>query len=259
MSKDYIMDIKNAAGYQEIRLDDLKMIYLGHNRPKTNIVQIRDDYFVSFESAPKVQFKVIGRINDDQLAFIETQHFVNATKLERGLLTFVLYEFYQGSNWWRQILRAIYTVTPLVLVSTVAIFYATEQTVANSFNALLTAVSMFIAIFSLFTVSHEHLERKKISLFESGQLAYYFSVDKNITKLGVIAIFASLFAILIAPLGEAAFWRVDNKNWVILILLNITFFNTFLILRSIVEFYIHRPATFILGDMKKESLENYVK
>jgi hypothetical protein len=42
-----------------------------------------------------------------------------------------------------------------------------------------------------------------------------------------------------------------------LFLVNLSFISTFIVLRSIIEFYVHRPAQYILGDMKKEYLETF--
>jgi len=125
--------------------------------------------------------------------------------------------------------------------------------------ALLTAVSIFVAIFSLFTISHEYMERKKLQLFENGKLAYYFSVDKLIAELGVCAILISIFVNLIIGESSSRFLEIKNSpiKWVLLLSINLSFFFTFIVLRSIIEFYIHRPAMYIMGDLKRESLEDF--
>lgn len=267
-SNEQIQALKESCGQQDCSLDELKKAYQQLERPKGNAVKVRELFFVSLEKAPNVQFYVTDCKNKDQLAFIEALKFVDSTRNEEGIWKFIFHEFWQGKTWYWKLWRFFQVLLPLIILNVVALFFATEQNIDNTFSALLTAISVFVAIFSLFTVSHEHLERKKLRLFENGKLAYYFSVDKNITKLGITAILACLLAGLlvenslpseITPNETNMFWQSlsNPKDWIILILLNIVVFNTFIVLRSIVEFYIHRPAEFILGDMKKTSLEDF--
>ena len=261
ITKTYIKELKNASGECSCSLEELKDIYKGLGRPKGRAVKIRSVFYVSFELTPYVQFKVFDCESKDQLSFIESLHFIDATHKEKSIAQFIWHEFFDGKNWYSKIWRFLSTLLPLVVVNSVIILISTNQNIETTFNGLLTALAFFVAIFSLFTVSHEHLERRKLRLFENGKLAYYFSVDKNLTKLGITAIIICILGIMVTPDEVGKFWNDDcNYNyldWLILILINVAVFNTFILLRSIIEFYIHRPAEFILGDMKKESLENY--
>jgi len=261
INEELLATLQNDSGQKSCSLEELKVIYIAYNRPKANGVKINNNFYISFESAPKVQLYIKDNINKDKLSFIEELHFVDATKKEQNILSFIIFEFWQGDKIKQKICRFFFTITPSILLNFAIIKYVTEKALSNTFVALLTAISVFIAIFSLFTISHEHIERKKLRLFENGKLAYYFSVDKNITELGVSAILLTVFGLLLTNDSTTIFWNTwyDIKDWIILILFNLSFFFTFIILRSVIEFYIHRPAIFILGDMKKQSLEIFDK
>lgn len=251
--------LKKSEGHCDCTVEQLKAIYIELDRPKARVVKLYKDYYVSLEPIYKVQFKVIGSIRKEHLSFIERKVEIDATKDEQNIVRFLVNEFVQGGKLRNKLLRAVETAIPLGLLNLGIRFYATNNSMSNLFLGLLTAVSVFVAIFSLFTISHEHLERRKLRLFETGKLAYYFSVDKNIALLGICSLMSSIFALLIVNGNPKMFWNTNDalQKYLILLLINLSFLATFIVLRSIIEFYIHRPARFMLGDMKKEYLEKF--
>jgi len=256
-----IDEIKNSKGQFDCTIEDLKKIYILFNRPNSRVVKLYKYYYVSLEPAPAVQFKLTDVAHIESLGFIENKTAIDATREEKNIAEFLLYEFWQGENFFKRLLRFISTAIPLVLFNLILLKFATNNSLSNLLLGILTAISVFIAIFSLFTISHENIERKEISLFKTGKLGYLFSVDKNIAKLGISALVCALFAILMVDNSSDMFWNTTSLFQKILLTLlsNLSFLATFIVLRSIIEFYIHRPARFIFGDMKREYLESFDK
>jgi len=249
--------LKNSKGQVDCTVEQLKEVYLSLQRPKARVVKLYKNYFISFKSIPDVQFKINESISREGLGFIESKIEIDATKDEENMFKFVINEFTQGKNFSERLGRFVSTSIPLVLLNMQILMFSTNKSMESLLTGILASVSIFVAIFSLFTVSHEYLERKKLSLFMSGKLANYFSVDRNMAQVGITAILCSLFALLIVNEIPGQFWNTNNnlRGHILLLLINISFFATYIILRSVIEFYIHRPAKYILGDMKKEYLQ----
>ncbi len=256
-----IEKIKTSEGQHDCTVEDLKKIYLLLNRPDALVVKMYKIYYVSFEPAPKVQFKISDVVSIESFGFIENKTAIDATFEEKTIFGFLLYEFFQGDFFLNKILRFVSTVIPLVLFDLILTRFATNNSLSNLLVGILTAISVFIAIFSLFTISHENIDRKRLSLFETGKLGYLFSVDRNIATLGISALICSLLAILMVDNTSDLFWSTANtfEKVVLTLLSNFSFLATFIVLRSIIEFYIHRPARYIFGDRKKEYLELFDK
>ncbi len=148
---------------------------------------------------------------------------------------------------------------PLVAFNTLGQLYTGEENAHEIFAASLTAVSIFVSVFALFITSQDYLSRRKLDLFTKGQLGYYFSIDKYVTQTGIYAIIATIFGLIVTSSFEnnARLYSLDAENIFIIILLNVTFLAVYIILRSLLEFYIIRPSKFIMADLKDESLRDY--
>jgi hypothetical protein len=259
---DHIEELKSSEGDLRLSPDELKQVYIALNRPKVNLIKVDETVYVSFESAKKIQFIITDTNSIDKFSFIEQfNKKLDVTSKEKNYWEFLEMEFFQGKNILHRVWRFVVTIFPVIIFNCLALLFASNANINSFMQGLLTAITVFVAIFSLFTVSHEHMERKKKLLFENGKLAYLFSVDKNITISGVIAIVFSLFTLLLIDENSERFYQnlylVDIKKVLFLMFGNISFLLTWIVLRSIIEFYIIRPARFILGDIKKQSLEDF--
>lgn len=258
--KNMVKAIKESTdapeGEVQMTLDNLKDLYKQLERPEAKIVKLQNNIFISFEVSPKLHFLLLGETNLDKLLFIDKSIIINAEDKVQGVFKFIFFELWQGKNVFSKLVRFSMTLVPMILFNVLILIYSSNDNVKDLTSGLLTAISVFVGIFSIFTITHEHWKNKALDNFESGKLAYYFSVDKHITELGVTAIISCLYALLISPSGNNIFYHhpLDIKLILVIFLLNVSFFSTYIILRSLFEFYIPRPAKFILGDLKNQSL-----
>ena len=253
-----------ASGQAGITVNQIKEVskYLQSNKAK--VIKIQDACYLVFAELPNIEFCITDFKKRNDLSFLDQKQleYIDTSVFETGYTRFLLNEFLQGKGLGK-IMRLFKTLAPLVLLNIAAYYFATPSSVQQTFAGLLMAVSVFVAIFSLFTVSHEYLQRKRLNLFEGGKLGYYFSVDKHITKTGVYSILIAIYGLLAAgQKGARNNTRIFNHSLnsiVLLVLLNLAFLGVFIILRSIVEFYITRPGKFMLGDLKKVSFKRFIE
>lgn len=268
ISKEEILEYNKSGKEVIVTVEELLEIYLLFERPIGKGAIIDSRCYVSFKGLENIQF-IIESINSfDRFEFIEQFEKANLDEKRQGFLKFFFLEFWQGKSFWKRLFHLIYTLTIILLFNFLIIQYSSEKKIANFFMGILTAVSIFVAIFSVFTANHDQLNRKKPFLFKTGKMSYYFSVDMNLTIAGLIAIFTSLVGIIIVNDDSQAFIHniMFNKEYflnlfsrkgLVLFLMNTTFLLTFITLRSLVEFYIHRPAKYITGEMKDNFLKEF--
>ena len=253
-----------GSGQAPVTIDQVKEISKHLQNNKAKAIKIQDECFLVFAELPNIEFWIKDFKKQDDLNFLDQKQleYIDVSLLETGYAKFLFNEFFQGKGLDR-LARLLKTLAPLALLNIAAYYFATTSSVQQTFAGLLMAISVFVAIFSLFTVSHEYLQRKRLSLFEGGKLGYYFSVDKHITKTGVYSIIIAIYGLLAAgQKGVKSNTRIFHHSLnsiTLLVLLNLAFFGVFIILRSIVEFYITRPGKFMLGDLKKVSFKRFIK
>lgn len=255
----YIDQLKiHAVGQGDISYNDFLKLYEGLKKPKVNLVKIEKTIYVCFSSIPKASFKVIEEHDLNKFAFIKDINIVDIDNHKQNIISFLFFEFFQGDRWFYKLLRFVETISPIIMINLLLTNFATYETVQATFSALLTALSIFIATFTLFAINHDYWERKELTLFRNGKIAYYFSVDKNVATLGVIAIMTALLGVIIIPSDATPLLKENNmKTWIGVILINICLFITYIMFRTIIEFYVGRPAKFVLGELKKKSLETF--
>lgn len=246
----------NAEGQTKISLSELEKIKKILKDDEAKAVKLGSRCYVVFKAMPSIEFKLNAFKNKEQLNFINKLSFIDANVKEVSYEKFLINEFIQGKGWSRFV-RFIKTIFFSILLNLCLYYFSSPGSIQQAFIGILTAVSVFVAIFSLFTISHEYLERKKLSLFEKGKLGYYFSIDKHITTTGVLTIIFAIIGLVASNNNSEKLPAIDLNYIITIILLNLTFMGVFIILRSIVEFYITRPAAFIMGDLKKDSLKEY--
>jgi|GEM_PF-3402267 len=265
-SKEQILQLNAKGAKRYLSIDELKEIYLLFDRPTAKGALINGKCFISFNSLNQIQFIIENTKSFDTFAFIETLEKINLDKQRQNFVKFFLFEFWQGSSLGRKIVHLIYTVGIVLAFDALIIFYSTEKNISIFFTGLLSAVSIFIAVFSVFTANHDQMNRKKEYLFKSGKISYYFSVDKNLTIAGFIAIIACLAGIIITKdesnnfitnisFNKEYLLHFFSRKGLIVILINTSFTMTFLTLRSLIEFYIHRPEKYIIGELKDDYLK----
>lgn len=255
----------DVRGQIPITIDKLKELYKLEERPKAKAVKLFNAYYVTLSTNENVQFKISSNIKDEELSFIEELKTIKATDNYQNFYKFLFIEFFQGDRFYKRIFRFFNTTFPVLTFVFLCYRFATLESISNILNGLLTSVSVFVAIFSVFTVSHDYMEKKNIQLFEDGKLAYYFSVDRNITIAGILSILFLIYAIIVVPSGlysdneqVVMFYSVPKDiRFILLSIFSITaFLFLYISLRSLVEFYIIRPSRFILGEIKDESLKS---
>ena len=255
MEDSFLKNYLNGYGQKNVKLAEFQNIYFALKKPRAKIVKLEGIIFISLEQNPKIHFKITDEKNLKSFEFISNSIEIDANKNEHNFGKFLWFEFFQGNSGLVKLKRFLELVIPITIFNYFLFHYATPETIKNLFLALITAISIFIAIFTLFTVNSEYMERKKLKLFESGKLGYLFSVDKNVAKAGVYSIIFALIGILITP--SESYISISQRFYYVFIMLNLSFIGVYITLRTIIEFYIHRPTKFLMGDLKKESLENF--
>lgn len=262
IDKKFIETLRGSKGQLKVSLSEVEKIYrlLESNRCRAIIMDKK--CFLVFDEIINVELAVEDYRRQKDLSFIESKHLeiINTTGADKGYFAFLLNEAFQGKGILARLRRFAGLVIPLAGLNILGYLYGDSAAIGDVFTGLLAAVSIFIAIFSLFVTSHDYMTRKKVTLFESGQLNYYFSVDKHVTRTGIIAIVLSVYGlILTSGEGTGALYTANIQNILIILTLNLTFVLVYIILRSMVEFYIIRPGKFIMADMKVQSLRDYRK
>jgi hypothetical protein len=269
ISKEEIIEAVKKGKPIIVTKEELIEIYILFERPEGKCVKSYGKCFISFRNIEKGQFLLDEKIKDfEKVSFIDKIEKVDLDKSNQSFIVFFFLEFWQGNSTSKKIFYLFRTVLMLFVFNILIILFASEKNITNFFTGLLTAVSIFIAIFSVFTASHDQLNRKKPELFKSGKISYYFSVDKNLTLAGLVAIFTSLAGIIIVKDSAGNFILLSNvscgflvkilsRKGLILLLMNVSFLMTYITLRSLVEFYIHRPEMYIKGELKDDFLNKY--
>lgn len=252
-----------------IILDDITQLielYINEEKPKVKIVLSENNAYISLASIGKVQFIIHDIKNENDFSFIEEKQIVNLTKSSQSFIIFFLLEFWQGKSLFKKIWHLFYTFLFIIFINYLLLKFGTDKNLQYVFSGVLSAESIFIAIFSIFVANSDHFKNVKKVIFQNGKLAYYFSIDKNITICGLLAIFSSIIGLLVVGDNATSFSSsLHIKNWqdlfhinqLIFLLFNISFLNLFLSLRSLHEFYVIRPSKFMLGELKDEFLKEY--
>jgi hypothetical protein len=253
----------NASGQRSVTYSQLELVTKYLDDKKARAIKIDKDCFVVFSEIPNIEFWIKDFTKESQLSFVKDQlDYIDASKYQTNYLMFLIDEFI-GGNGFKRLTRLLATVLPIFLFNFFIYTFETRESTQQTFIGLLTAISVFVAIFSLFTISHDYLQRKRLALFEGGNLGYYFSIDKHITKTGIYSIFISIIGLLSS--GDIAGKKINNhlgsfqhhQTIILSILLNMAFLGVLIVLRSIIEFYIHRPGRFMMGDLKRDSFKNF--
>jgi hypothetical protein len=245
-----------ASGAKDVSLEELRQVYGWLESPRANSVFANEKAFVSFETIPKVEFRLDA--NQSDLSFISTLSSANPDTKKLNLIAFLKQEFLQDSRTTSWYSRLVTSLLPLVAVAALVISKGTHQTLNTAFQSILMGLAVFVAIFSVFTTTHSYLDRKKLDLYKSGRLSYFFSIDKNVTVLGVATILLALVGVVSTP-EESSKLRLSfpSYDYIPFILFLLCFEMTFILLRTLIEFYVIRPGAFELGEMKKEFLETF--
>ncbi len=263
IDKGFIETLKaTKGGLLKVELEEVKTIYKFLDDKSCRVLLMHDMCFVLFKELSGVEFAVENYRKEADFSFVDKAHIevVNVSKKDGNYFKFVIDELFQGSAIVSRVMRFGKILLPLVILNVLGYMYADSNSINEVFSGLLTAVSIFIAVFSLFVTSHDYLTRKRLALFERGQLSYYFAIDKYITQTGIFAILFSIYGLIITSGGgNGKLYESDIHNIIIVALLNIVFIMVYIILRSLVEFYIVRPGKFIMADLKSESVRNYWK
>jgi len=266
ITKDEIEKYNQVGAKLIISMEDLKSIYKDYGRPKAKAVIDGGKGYVSLQTTPNVQFIIENIDSKDSFQFIEEIESIDIEQNKESVFLFVVKEFWQGKTIWRRLFHLIYSTGILILFNYIILEHSTEKNILNSFTGILTAVSIFIAVFSVFVANHDQMNSAEKSLFKSGKLSYYTSVDKNVNVLGIMCIGLALFGLLITGdndniyFGGKWFNSVEELLTVktgVFLLLNFSFLFAFITLRSLIEFYVVRPGKFLLGRLKDEYLKSF--
>jgi hypothetical protein len=266
MELENLAEINNQGGKLIVTLEELKDIYIYESRPSAKCVMIRKKAFITFESLKNIQFIVEAFTNKNNLAFIENCDVVESYLYDKNFFEFLIKEFWQGKTVGLKFIRLLQIILLLFSFNFLIFSFSSERNISNFCSAILTGISFFIAIFSVFTVNQSHFEKAKITLFKSGKTPYYFSVDRNMTYAGFVVIIFALLGLLITNDTSLPFVEINKldlrlskfitRKFLLLFLINTCFLLSYITLRSLVEFYLKRPAAYILGDLKDEYLKS---
>lgn len=261
INKNLIESLKQASGQTNLTLSELEQLSDNLDNKNCKIIVMNSSCFVVFQDLINVEFVVEDYEEVSQLQFLDQSSLtlIEASGKNVNYLQFVLGELLQGKTNVERLKRLLSTLVPLAVLNMLGFFYASEHGIRDIFTGLLTAASIFVAIFSLFVTSNDYITRKKIELFESGQLDYYFNIDKHITRTGIYAILLSLFGLVVSSAYDAnrQLYTLEIQHLIVIALLNLIFLAVYFILRSMVEFYIIRPGKFIMSDLKSDSFKRY--
>jgi hypothetical protein len=265
--KEDILKHSEAGGQIDLdSLEALKKLYVEFERPSVRIVIDDNNSFISFKSIPKITFKVSAIENETDFAFIEDSIIVSLQAKSHKFLFFVLDEFWQGKNFLSRLFHFISTIMICSFFTFLLLKFGSEKNLQFIFSGILSSISIFIAVFSIFLANSDIYRGKELQLFEKGKLSYYYSVDRNITLAGVIAIIFSLFGLVIVgddtkslllKINIKQFSDYFSRECILLYLALLSFFFLFIILRSLIQFYVNRPGRFLLGDIKGKFLKHF--
>jgi len=261
INRNFVTSLKQSSGSLKLTISDVKEIIKYIDDDSCKIIIMDKKSFIVFNEISSVEFIVLDYKKEIDLAFLNNKNnkIINVSKKNGNYVLFMYDEFFQGTNFLSRVKRFIAIAVPILTLNILGILYGNQQGVGDIFTGLLAAGSIFVAIFSLFITSHDYLTRRRLSLFESGQLSYYFSIDKYITQTGIYSIMLSVFGLIITSgyNSSAKLYSTNIDNIIVVVILNLTFIAVYIILRSMVEFYIIRPGKFMLSDLKTDSFENY--
>lgn len=259
----FIESLKNSrGGLLRVDLRETKHVYSLLSDNSCRVLLMDKMCFILFKELENIEFAVEDYKKEKDLDFITKSdlEIIDVSKKDGNYFLFLLAEFFQGPSFRSRESRFISILIPLIALNVIGFYYADRNSINDVFSGLLTAISIFIAIFSLFVTSHDYLTRKKLSLFEKGQLSYYFAIDKYVTQTGIAAIVLSILGLIAtSSSADGRLYEWDIHNGIVVLLLNVVFVAVYIILRSMIEFYIVRPGKFIMSDLKTESVKNYWK
>lgn len=248
---------KYSSGEQHIALDQFKTIYNSDRNVKVKAVKLKHKIWLSFETFPKMVFYIHDISSLDSLSFVTNLDTVDAWEKEVGFFAFFSNELFQGNTFQEKAFRFLHILIPTMIFNYFLIKYGKSPVIETYFTNIITASALFISIFTIFVASTEYLKRKRILVFRSGSLGYWFSIDKNMCLSSFISIITSLFGNIVLGAQNFSTAIVPTLTFefiILMFLINVSFVLTYILLRSMYEFYVTRPAAFVMGDLKKEFL-----
>lgn len=266
MDRSELYKSNEKGGKYYISVTEIKELYISLDRPYVRCVISERKAFITFKGLDRLQFIVDSISSKDQLSFFEKSEIILLDSYNQSFFKFILVELFQGNKLGQRLNRFLQFGIVCFVFNILILVFASEKNITLVFSSLLTGVSVFIAIFSVFTANQSYFKKNKIELFKKGKISYYYSVDRNMTISGLITILFCLFGLILVKDDAMSDFKFDGfefsleaavtRKSMILWIVNIAFLLTFVTLRSLVEFYIKRPAKFHVGEMKDEFLEN---
>ena len=161
ISKEELLEYNKFGKQIIVSVKELLEIYLLFERPIGKGAIIDSRCYVSFKGLEKIQFIIENLNSFDRLEFIEYFEKINLDEQNQSFIKFLLLEFWQGKSVSRKIFHLIYTLAIIFIFNFIVVQYSSEKNISNFFMGLLSAVSIFVAVFSVFTANHDQMNRKK--------------------------------------------------------------------------------------------------
>jgi hypothetical protein len=165
----------NKIHYENIEIPKLRSIHELLGNEECKIVKCFDVYYLTFSSLRNIQFVIKNINNQLELSFLKVPaaNFINLDKSNLNYIQFISLELFQGNSAYKKLYRFLSTILlPLFIV--LISFFSDLPAIQNTINSILSAVSIFVAIFTLFVMNNEYVERKISYLFSKGKINYYF-------------------------------------------------------------------------------------
>lgn len=233
-----------------------------NSSPVITIVQTDSLLICQFSEYARLRILIEDKrhkINESDFSYIEDGKliFIDVTGHKQSFLSF----------FWNELRTNIRWLVLLVVVFLFAIIsLSTLDTLSNLFTVVSQVVSVFTAVYIVFTTVQAPRGRHDLSLFSEGYLADYHRDDKHFTTLAVITIFVSLFGTLIVKTQSSLFGKIEIGSFHISFNLVSTMIDAVALLEliglailflSLPQYYFKRSKQFLFSDLTHELLDSY--
>lgn len=198
-TNDYLDSLSNALINQQVNsralifsLDEFQRLYVimtnkqRNLAPQISIVSIGDTLFLQFSNISPQHFIIVDPkgFDKDDFAFIPNINWYGPKEKTRGFYQFITSEF--KLNW------KLFCV--IFLISSIILFFTKESDLYIKVSELvLQAMTVFLSIFLIFTVSQNQIIASDKKLFIEGIVQQFFSDDLNLAKEAILTIILALF------------------------------------------------------------------
>ena len=197
-----LLSRKRYSRALEFTLDEIQRSYTimthaqNNHAPRVTIVNIGDCLYLQFSDISPQHFLITEPkyCIEKDFAFIPYLNWYGSKELPKSFIDFFITEL-RINKWF---------LIPILLLTFLLMFLAADYELYDKVSELvLQAVTVFLSIYLIFTVTQNQVMSKDRSLFSQGIIQKFYYDDRNLAILAIVTIISSIISIIAAHLTQS--------------------------------------------------------